>query len=290
MTRTLVLRKSSLGDVVLAGAVTGGLGAVVFQTQARWHGVAVRLPGVVEVRPWHAPVTGVDQIIDLQGSPASRWMGLSSGLPVRRLARAHLARRLRPVLKTPPAAPVVQRYAAAARTTVAPHPWIPIPRVPDPEHLVLAPGAAWATKRWPESQWTLLGQRWAGPVTVLGGPGDVDLCAAIASGIGPSARALCEQGFDQTFDTLSTAATVVAGDTGLLHLAAACGVPVVGIYGPTTSVDGFWCHPGVVVELDPLPCRPCSRHGTPTCPSGDHLCMTGLPVNAVFEAIVGRSR
>ena len=45
--------------------------------------------------------------------------------------------------------------------------------------------------------------------------------------------------------------------------------PVVGLFGPTTSADGFFSYGGRAVELD-LACRPCSRFGGPVCPVGDH--------------------
>ena len=77
---------------------------------------------------------------------------------------------------------------------------------------------------------------------------------------------------------------LVAGDTGLLHLGAALGLPVVGIFGPTTSADGFWCHAGQVVEA-PLSCRPCSRFGGAVCPVGDHACMRDLSIDHVIAAI-----
>ena len=71
----------------------------------------------------------------------------------------------------------------------------------------------------------------------------------------------------------------------LMQKALSAGIPVVGIFGPTTSADGFWCHAGEAVEL-PLPCRPCSRHGGPSCPFGDHRCMVDLDADRVWDAVV----
>ena len=101
------------------------------------------------------------------------------------------------------------------------------------------------------------------------------------------ARPVTEQGFARSFEILAEAALVVAGDTGLLHLAGAMGVPVLGLFGPTTGADGFW-DPGYgrLLELD-LPCRPCSLHGGPACPIGDHLCLEGLDAGEVIAAVEG---
>ena len=97
---------------------------------------------------------------------------------------------------------------------------------------------------------------------------------------------MCEQGFTKTFEAMNGAFAMVAGDTGLLHLAAAVGLPVVGLFGPTTSADGFWCHEGVALEL-PLTCRPCSRFGGARCPMGEHLCMRGIEVERVIQVLGG---
>ncbi len=120
------------------------------------------------------------------------------------------------------------------------------------------------------------------------GPSDRARVNAIARGVGPRAVPLAEDGFDHTFDAMSCASVVVAGDTGLMHLAGAMAVPLVALFGPTTSKDGFWCHTGEVVEV-PMDCRPCSRFGTARCPQGHHRCMSGIPVSAV-EAAVARVR
>ena len=64
---------------------------------------------------------------------------------------------------------------------------------------------------------------------------------------------------------------------------------MVGVFGPTTSIDGFFAPsgpgeaPALAVEL-PLGCRPCSRYGGPRCPVGDHACMRDLPVATVLAA------
>lgn len=286
---TLVIRLSSLGDVVLAGAVTGGLAPVSFLTRARYAPIAARLPGVERVLCWEdAPsLRGHDRVVDLHASPRSRLAALRALAPVRRVARHDLRRRLRVALKAGDPPPrVIRRYAEAAGVDLAPGPWIDLPGAGRGAALVLVPGAAHATKRWPLDHWIALGRRWSGPLLILGGPDERALVHAVGDGLGPSASAVCERGFEATFQALSQARLVVGGDTGLLHLAAACGVPVIGLYGPTTSADGFWCWDahGDVVEL-PLYCRPCSLHGGARCPIGDHRCLEGIAPERVFQAV-----
>ncbi len=118
----------------------------------------------------------------------------------------------------------------------------------------------------------------------FGGPEDAAVLHQVQEESGREITALAERGFTQTFEAMGRLQVLVGGDTGLMHLAAVCGVPVVGIYGATTSKDGFWCHPGIVVESS-LGCRPCSRHGSDLCPVGDHACMEGVAVAEVSAAI-----
>jgi heptosyltransferase-2 len=82
---------------------------------------------------------------------------------------------------------------------------------------------------------------------------------------------------------------VVANDSAMMHVAAACGVPVVALFGPT--VTGFGFAPlgpdDVVIERD-LECRPCSLHGGARCPLGHHDCLRGIPVEEVFAEVIKR--
>ena len=268
----IVVRFSSMGDVVLTGAVCTAFGAGTgFLTLPRYADLAARLIGVEQV---FVPGDALPDVplVDLQNSVRSRW--LLRGRSVVRVERQDLRRRLRVAFKTAPGDRVVERYARAAGVGAAPAPWLPT--VARGDVLLLAPGAAHATKRWPH--WEALARAWPGPVRALGGPGD----EAIVERIG----GVCEAGFAKTLDAMNGAFAMVAGDTGLLHLAAAVGLPVVGLFGPTTSTDGFWCHGGVALEL-PLACRPCSRFGGARCPMGDHLCLQGIEVERVVRAVAG---
>jgi ADP-heptose:LPS heptosyltransferase len=282
----MVIRFSSLGDIVLAGSVTGALEPVVFLTSARYAEIAAALPGVVEVRTWEesgrSALDGVDHIIDLHASLRSRWATFGHTGTVRRAAKHSALRRSRVMFKmgSPPPT-VIARYAAAAQVEVASHPWLP---QANGDTLLLIPGAQHATKRWPAERFVDLGRRWTGPIAVLGSHDEKSEVECIAASIGPSAFAIAENGFSQTLSTISKGRCAVGGDTGLMHLCAAAGVPTIGLFGPTTSTDGFWCHPGVAVEV-PLPCRPCTRHGGPECPIGDHKCMTEINVDTVWAAL-----
>ena len=72
-------------------------------------------------------------------------------------------------------------------------------------------------------------------------------------------------------------------DTGLMHLAAACGLRVVALFGSTSPVLGFApCGRGARRAVPrPIACQPCTLHGRERCPLGHFRCMTSISVDEV---------
>ena len=110
---------------------------------------------------------------------------------------------------------------------------------------VLNPGAAWPNKRWAPArlarvaEWLMEARRL--PSLVTWGPGDEALAAAVAEGSNGAARPAPPTRVADLVAILQAAAVVLSGDTGPLHLAAAVGTPVVGLYGPTDARrNGPW--------------------------------------------------
>ncbi|HEY3934196.1 MAG TPA: lipopolysaccharide heptosyltransferase II [Gemmatimonadales bacterium] len=155
--------------------------------------------------------------------------------------------------------------------------------------IALAPGAAHFTKRWPTRHWIALAQRLGErqDLVVVGGAGDREVADAIVDGM--NGRAVSAAGafsLEGTGALIARAAGVVAGDTGLLHLATAVGTPVTGLYGPTVEEFGFYPYRASarIVQLD-LSCRPCSAQGGPRCPLGHHHCLEQLTADRVIAAM-----
>jgi lipopolysaccharide heptosyltransferase II len=155
--------------------------------------------------------------------------------------------------------------------------------------VALAPGAAHFTKRWPERHWVALIRQLGRDhdVLVLGGKAEEVLGARVADASPGLAVSVAGQfRHDTNAAILKRTRTLVAGDTGLLHLATAVGTPVIGLYGPTVEAFGFFPYHAMATPLQlDLPCRPCSSQGTARCPLKDHHCMEQLEPAAVLAAL-----
>jgi heptosyltransferase-2 len=85
---------------------------------------------------------------------------------------------------------------------------------------------------------------------------------------------------------LSHCSCAVAGDTGLMHLAAARGLPVVAMFGSTAPELGFApAGEGHVVLCRREACQPCTLHGRAACPKRHFRCMVELEPGAVAVAV-----
>ena len=82
---------------------------------------------------------------------------------------------------------------------------------------------------------------------------------------------------------LARCRSFVSNDSGAMHLAAALGVPVTAIFGPTDerATAPLGNHD---VLLHPVFCRPCMLRDCPI----DHRCMKRIPVDRVFAAVSAR--
>jgi heptosyltransferase-1 len=99
--------------------------------------------------------------------------------------------------------------------------------------VVLMPGAGWGAKRWPAERYARVAGELVGrgaEVVVNVGPGEAGLAEAICR---PSGARALECSLSRLIELLRGARLAIGGDTGPLHLAAALGVPVVAIFGPT---------------------------------------------------------
>ena len=165
----------------------------------------------------------------------------------------------------------------------------------------IAPGAAYGhAKQWPPFRFAelirLLADRLNAACVLVGRQADRDAGQEIASCLeqrfeGQASPRLINligrTDLQGLLGVMWQCQAFIANDSGALHLAAAIGVPVTAIYGPT---DERYSQPlraegdseqQVIVLMEPVWCRPC---GLRECPI-DHRCMTRITASRAFDAV-----
>jgi ADP-heptose:LPS heptosyltransferase len=157
--------------------------------------------------------------------------------------------------------------------------------------VVLNPGGGWISKRWRPAQFAALGRRISegdgSRILVVWGPGEEAEANGVGAAIGPAAIVAPPTTLKQLGSFLKRASVLVTNDSGPMHIAAALGVPVVAIFGPTVpKLQGPVFTEAEVVTLASLECLGC---GYTLCPIGNP-CMIDLPVEDVYRAYLNVTR
>lgn len=156
-------------------------------------------------------------------------------------------------------------------------------------YVVVAPGSAWKTKRWHQdgyrslvSELLLQGER----VVLVGAPEERELGEAVARNLSVC-NLIGKTSLPELLLLIERATVLVCNDSSTLHMGSAFQVPTVAIFCATVPEFGFgpWRNQAVVLGVEDLPCRPCGRHGGQRCPTGTHLCMTGVAAKDVLVAV-----
>lgn len=139
------------------------------------------------------------------------------------------------------------------------------------QFIVLNPGAAWPNKRWPPERFGALAaalrDRTGLRSLVTWGPSERDLANAVVIASSGAASLAPPTSVSDLAALMRSAALVISGDTGPLHIAAAVGTPIVGLFGPTRPErNGPWDPRDVVI----------SRAETCVCHHKRH-CLRGAP-------------
>jgi len=149
------------------------------------------------------------------------------------------------------------------------------------------PGANRPTERWPAERFAELGALLAGRrkarICVFWGPGEKPLADAIAGRIGEAAVVAPPTSLKQLGAMFERCSLVVSNDTGPMHIAAALGIPTVGIFGPVNPLlQGPYGENARYARKEELSCLGCNYDTT--CPIGNP-CMTELDAEKVFGVV-----
>jgi heptosyltransferase-2 len=155
----------------------------------------------------------------------------------------------------------------------------------------LAPGSVWTTKRWTPSGFASVGDELTAMgyrVVLLGGPKDRTEAEAVERLMEvPPLNLAGRTHFMLSIAVIAALDILVSNDSAPLHIASACGTPVVAAFCATVPQFGFgpWGLPSATVGVPSLSCRPCGRHGGHVCPTGTHACRLQLHGSQVMAAV-----
>ncbi|HVF90746.1 MAG TPA: glycosyltransferase family 9 protein [Blastocatellia bacterium] len=152
---------------------------------------------------------------------------------------------------------------------------------------IVNPGGGWPTKLWPAERFGRVADGlWLEhgiPSLITYGPGEEDLARRVQAASETGAARAVNSTLKQFVALARRAELFVGGDTGPLHIAAASGTPIVGLYGPTSPERNGPFDPLDVTLGRDLWCRPgCHRR------SCWHWECMDIPVSDVLSAITLR--
>jgi heptosyltransferase I len=150
---------------------------------------------------------------------------------------------------------------------------------------LINPGAAWPNKRWPPVYFAEVARELAKRHNlrslVLWGPGEESIAHAVAAASDNTAAISPPTTIADLISLTKAAALMISGDTGPMHVAAACGTPLVGIFGPTDPQrNGPWAEDDLVVSRY----RACACHYQRRCRISS-WCLVDIAPREVMELV-----
>ncbi len=320
----MVLRFSSIGDIVLSSPVVRCLkrqinAEVHFLTKRQYEPILNPNPYIDRVFSFQKRVREVlpalkkeqyDWVIDLHHNLRSQRVKLSLYRPSRSFDKLNFEKWLLVNFKLNwlPGQSIVHRYMDTLGHLGVEYDgqgldfFIPQDQEVNPAQLSpgLVPegyvafviGATHATKRLPAAKIIEICRQLQTPVVLLGGSAEAEAGRRIASTAGAHVINLCGVlSLHQSASVVKQAAKVATHDTGLMHIAAALRKDIVSIWGNTVPEFGMYpfypdgMNRSTIIEMQDLPCRPCSKIGYKRCPKKHFRCMNALDIVQICSAL-----
>jgi heptosyltransferase I len=155
-------------------------------------------------------------------------------------------------------------------------------------YALVNPGAAWPNKRWPAARFGAVAReleaRHGLQTIVCWGPGEEPLAQEVAREAGGAALLSPATSVRDLVAIVRGAAIMISGDTGPVHIAAALGTPIVGLFGPTRpSRNGPLSAGDITISRDAV----CVCHHLRRC-TRERMCLLDVEVAEVVGAVERR--
>ncbi len=156
------------------------------------------------------------------------------------------------------------------------------------QRVVMAPGASFPDKEWPVEQFAQVAEQLCQKhqakiiwATTAGQDDKLKLEEKIGK---ECFIKLINYPLDHLADIIHSSDLCISNDSGIAHLSSAVGTPVLAIFGPTHPALGF-APRGLfdkIIEVDEF-CRPCSLHGDKPCFRKERYCLTRISPEHIFS-------
>ena len=171
----------------------------------------------------------------------------------------------------------------------------PIPNLPN-HYLVWVIGASYTTKQLPSSKVIEGLNNILAPVVLLGGKEDIQLATQIIDNTLHQnvINLVGKTTLIESAKIIDMSQCIISLDTGMQHIAAALKKKIFAIWGATNPTLGYTPFlPKIFPEnlhvtnfqVESITCSPCHQHGTLKCPQKHFKCMLNQNINALYNQV-----
>ena len=168
-----------------------------------------------------------------------------------------------------------------------------LPDMLSSEFIAIGIGGKHNTKLYPVEKVTSLCYKINQPVILMGGPEDFQRAEAIRRDMKDIVFNGCRDfTINQSASVLRKASAVISNDTGIMHIAAALKKKLISVWGNTIPEFGMYPYypSGMqdkyrIIEVKGLSCRPCSKIGYAKCPKEHFRCMYDIGEDEIITAL-----
>jgi ADP-heptose:LPS heptosyltransferase len=160
------------------------------------------------------------------------------------------------------------------------------------EYIVIVVGGGHETKQIPKEQLVEIINNLTIKIILIGGSEDIRKAEFILSHVKDDSKVINQVGklsINQSASIIMQSKLVLTPDTGMMHIAAAFQKRIFSVWGNTIPSFGMYPYrPGKgseIFEVKELSCRPCSKIGYKTCPKKHFDCMNQQDFQGIIEKI-----